>query len=157
MTRSTAGAGHGPDLQELEQELDRLAVLWHAGPEVELPPGLAERAVGRVRREALLGGRVVKVEWRVRLGSVAGLAASLLLGLGLTLWQGSRLPLLEGGADWAAGLELPERFESPVHETEVRLERIGALLEEPETTAPGGEVDELRRRLDRLAEEMEVF
>jgi len=157
MSRSTEAAGQGPDPREVEQELGRLAELWHAGPQEELPPGLADRTVARVLREVPPGGRVVKVDWRVRLGSAVGLAAALLLGVGLTLWQGARQPLVGGGLDWAAGLELPERFESPVHETEVRLERIGALLEEPEATVPGVEVDELRRRLDRLAEEMEVF
>jgi len=157
MSSSTGIAGPRPDPRELDRELERLAALWRSAPEEEPPPGLAGRTVARLLREVPRGGRVVRVDWRVRLGSAAGLAAGLLLGLGLSLWQGHHRPFLDGGLDWAAGLELSERFESPVHETEVRLERLGALLEDPRTQAPLDEAEELRQRLDRAAQEMEVF
>jgi hypothetical protein len=157
MNEPVSGGRPRTSHEELAQETEWLSARWREVAEDELPPGLAERTVARVGRERPGTGRVLRVDWRVRLGSAAGLAAALLLGLGLTWWHGSSQPLSASGPDWAAGLELPERFESRVHETEVRLERLAGLLEEPAAAGSGGDAAELRRRLDRLAEEMEVF
>ncbi len=146
----------------VERDFAELGTAWERLPESSLPAGLTERTLARLRTEGLLEPRVVRVDWRRRLAGLSGVAAALLLVAGLHVWPcgesgrpvaGSPAPI----QDWAAGLELPELFESPQQELQVRLERVNHLLpaaEEPEVVDGAGE---LRSRLDRLSEELEAF
>ncbi|MFA7332208.1 MAG: hypothetical protein WC326_14155 [Candidatus Delongbacteria bacterium] len=146
----------------VERDFAELDAAWERLPESSLPAGLTERTLARLRAEGLLEARVVRVDWRRRLAGLSGVAAALLLVAALHLWPGGGSgPLVAGSPapiqDWAAGLELPELFESPRHELQVRLERVSQLLPAAEESEVVDGADELRTRLDRLSEELEAF
>lgn len=150
------------ELARLEQEASTLASAWEYVPEGEIPAGLTERTMARLRAEGLLTPQPLRVEWGNRWATAVGVAAALLLVAGLQRWSGDPAASLSKReipetTDWAAGLVLPERFESPGQELETRLERVNRLLHVDETEGAPDATDELRSRVDRLSRELEVF
>ena len=136
--------------REAEEQLEGLWVACEPASD-----DLVARSLQRLRK-ASPRARVVPAPFTQRVAAIVGMAAALVLMLALH-W------LPEPGVSplpaWADGLELPDPVQllEPSEELEYRLREVHGLLAELDALAGMEDPQQLRERMDRLQDEMEVF